>query len=84
MSGTPKQTWQSWAEFLANAPPSSTYQGADIVQVRYQPKLESLATPEIKTYCDGECEDIRYFDSDYNSASLKEDAFSCFKPVLTQ
>ena len=78
MPDSSEHRWPSWAEFLADAPPSKVYEGADIVEVRYQARLESLANPEIKVYCDGECEDIRYFDSGYDSASLDKDSFTCF------
>ena len=77
MSESTEHSWQSWAEFLADAPPSSQYRGTDIVEITPS-NYAHLATPEIKTYCGGECEDIRYFDSCGGSASFDRDSFSCF------
>lgn len=59
--GTP--TWNSFADFLANAPPDSYYKGDDIVVVQQSAVQDKLNAPTLQLYC-SECDAAMNFDTD--------------------
>lgn len=68
-----KVLWESFADFLANAPPGRSYSGDDVTQgeSRY------FDAPTLRLHCTGECNAEMYFDSD-TTAELRRELFTLF------
>lgn len=56
-------TWQSFADFLANAPPGNEYEGQDAFEYSDPLQAHHISQPIIRFYCDAECRSVMNFES---------------------